>query len=76
MTGGFVDKYDFIGDLEVSFWVLPDRKFHNGPLFNVGSVDNFKYYEWKTKAIHTQFMVVEITYEAVHFPAFNRHLYF
>ena len=59
------DPYDFTGDLDISFWILPDLIYHNGPLFNVGSEDNFKYYEWKTKAVKTQFMVVEITYEAV-----------
>ena len=60
-----VDAYDFTGDLDISFWILPDLTYHNGPLFNVGSEDNFKYYEWKTKAVKTQFMVVEITYKAV-----------
>ena len=60
-----VDAYDFTGDLDISFWILPDLTYHNGPLFNVGSEDNFKYYEWKTKAVKRQFMVVEITYEAV-----------
>ena len=59
------DAYDFTGDLEISFWMLPDKKFHDGPIINVGSEDNFKYFEHSEKQNHTQFLVVEIIYEAV-----------
>ena len=60
----FSDRYDFTGDLDISFWMLPDHEFHDGPIFNVGTEDNFKYYEY-FKQNHTQFLVIEITYEAV-----------
>ena len=45
--------------------MLPDKKFHDGPIINVGSEDNFKYFEHSEKQNHTQFLVVEIIYEAV-----------
>ena len=51
---------------EISFEVLPDRINHNGPLFSMGT-DEFQYYEWKTKAVKTQFLVIEFVYSAVRF---------
>jgi hypothetical protein len=32
---------------------------------SVGSSPNFEYYEWKTKAVHTQFLVVEFIFSAL-----------
>ena len=49
---------------DIAFAVLPDRVHHNGPLFSIGT-DNFEYYEWKAKAVKTQFFVVEFIYSAV-----------
>ena len=36
--------------------MLPDKKFHDGPIINVGSEDNFKYFEHSEKQNHTQFL--------------------
>lgn len=49
---------------DIAFAVLPDRVHHNGPLFSIGT-DNFEYYEWKAKAVKTQFFVVEFIYSAI-----------
>jgi hypothetical protein len=51
-------------DFEIAFEVLPDRINHNGPLFSIGT-DEFEYYEWKTDAVKTQFLVVEFVYSAM-----------
>ena len=51
-------------EFEIQFEVLPDKLNHNGPLFSIGT-DEFEYYEWKTKAVKTQFLVVEFVYSAV-----------
>lgn len=55
MTDGFAMSMD----------VLPSPLNHNGILLSVGSSPNFEYYEWKTKAVHTQFLVVEFIFSAV-----------
>ena len=45
--------------------VFPSTLNHNGVLFSVGSKPNFEYYEWKTAAVNTQFIVVEFIFSAV-----------
>jgi len=45
--------------------VFPSTINHNGILFSVGSKPNFEYYEWKTAAVNTQFLVVEFIFSAV-----------
>jgi len=51
-------------NFEISFNVLPSSNNHDGPLFAIGT-ENFAYYEWKTKAVKTQFLVVEFFYSAL-----------
>ena len=51
-------------EFEIMFDVMPSASNHDGPLFAIGT-ENFAYYEWKTKAVKTQFMVVEFFYSAV-----------
>jgi len=51
-------------DFEISFEVLPSATMHDGPLFSIGT-EKFAYYEWKTKAVDTQFVVVEFFYSAI-----------
>jgi len=49
----------------LSMEVFPSVLNHNGILFSVGSRPNFEYYEWKTAAVNTQFIVVEFIFSAV-----------
>jgi len=49
----------------LSMEVFPSTLNHNGVLFSVGSKPNFEYYEWKTAAVNTQFIVVEFIFSAV-----------
>ena len=49
----------------LSMEVFPSTLNHNGILFSVGSKPNFEYYEWKTAAVNTQFIVVEFIFSAV-----------
>ena len=49
----------------LSMEVFPSSLNHNGVLFSVGSRPNFEYYEWKTAAVNTQFIVVEFIFSAV-----------
>jgi len=55
-----------VGDrFSLSMEVMPSPLNHNGILFSVGSRTTFDYYEWKTAAVHTQFIVVEFIFSAV-----------
>ena len=62
---------DYEGERDVnehfslSMQVFPSTLNHNGILFSVGSKPNFEYYEWKTAAVNTQFIVVEFIFSAV-----------
>jgi len=51
-------------DFVISFDALPSSNNHDGPLFAIGT-ENFQYYEWKTKAVKSQFFVVEFFYSAL-----------
>ena len=51
-------------DVDIQFEVFPDRLDHDGVLFSIGT-EKFEYYEWKTKAVKTQFFVIEFYFSAV-----------
>lgn len=52
-------------EFEIEMDVLPTSTDHDGNLFAIGSKRVFPYYEWRTKANSTQYLVVEIVYSSV-----------
>jgi len=58
------NHYAVSDQVDISFDVFPDRLNHDGVLFSVGTED-YEYYEWKTKAVTTQFFVVEFYFSAI-----------
>ena len=52
-------------DFSLYMEVFPSPLNHNGILLSVGTSPNFGYYEWKTKAVHVQFLVLEFLFSAV-----------
>lgn len=58
-------EIDVTNAFSLTMEVLPSTKNHNGILFSLGTRPNFEYYEWKTAAVNTQFIVVEFIFSAV-----------
>lgn len=58
-------EVDVSTTFSISMEVWPSTLNHNGILFSVGTKPNFEYYEWKTAAVNTQFLVVEFIFSAV-----------
>eukprot|EP00918_Siedleckia_nematoides_P097613 GHVU01213844.1.p1 GENE.GHVU01213844.1~~GHVU01213844.1.p1 ORF type:complete len:285 (+),score=26.36 GHVU01213844.1:52-855(+) len=58
-------SFDLEQDVDIQLEVFPDRLYHDGILLSMGSSDDFKYYEWKTKAVKTQYFVMEFIWSAV-----------
>jgi len=52
---------NFIIEMEV----LPSPLNHDGILFSIGSKRSFDYYEWRTAAVHTQYLVLEFIFSAL-----------
>lgn len=61
----FEGETDVSDHFHLQMEVFPSTLNHNGILFSVGSKPNFEYYEWKTAAVNTQFIVVEFIFSAV-----------
>jgi len=60
-----IDNVDVSDGFSLEMDVMPSPMNHNGILFSVGSKRIFNYYEWKTAAVHTQFLVVEFIFSAL-----------
>lgn len=60
-----IGEVDVTDSFTMSMEVMPSPLNHNGILLSVGSTPNFEYYEWKTKAVSTQFLVVEFIFSAL-----------
>ena len=56
---------DATDNFNIEMDVLPNSRDHDGNLFAIGSKRVFPYYEWRTKANSTQYLVVEIVYSSV-----------
>mgnify|MGYP001545130066 CR=1 FL=1 len=52
-------------NFSIEMEVMPAPTDHDGNLFAIGSKRKFPYYEWRTKANSTQYLVVEIVYSSV-----------
>ncbi|ELU10487.1 hypothetical protein CAPTEDRAFT_223792 [Capitella teleta] len=65
--GSYIElgEMDVSDDFEIEMTVLPTGSDHDGNLFAIGSKRKFPYYEWRTKANSTQYLVVEIVYSSV-----------
>lgn len=59
-------EIDVVEHFSLSMDVFPSTLNHNGILFSLGTRPDFEYYEWKTAAVHTQFIVVEFIFSAVY----------
>lgn len=60
-----IGETDVSEHFSLSMEVFPSVLNHNGILFSAGSRPNFEYYEWKTAAVNTQFIVVEFIFSAL-----------
>jgi hypothetical protein len=58
-------ELDVSDQFSLSMEVFPSTINHNGILFSLGSKPNFEYYEWKTDAVNTQYIVVEFLFSAL-----------
>jgi hypothetical protein len=56
---------DVSENFAIEMEVLAAPTAHDGNLFAIGSKQEFPYYEWRTKANGTQYLVVEIVYSSV-----------
>ena len=61
----FTGEIDVRDQFSLSMEVFPSTLNHNGILFSLGTRPNFEYYEWKTAAVSTQFIVIEFIFSAV-----------
>jgi len=66
-----VSSYIEIGEMyvddnfNIEMEVLPSPLNHDGILFSIGSKRSFDYYEWRTAAVHTQYLVLEFIFSAL-----------
>jgi hypothetical protein len=61
----YAGEIDVRDPFSLSMEVFPSTLNHNGILFSLGTRPNFEYYEWKTAAVNTQFIVIEFIFSAV-----------